>query len=495
MTAVSPTTPPGGGAYPTTSIPKSTFNGSFASLNTASYSPALGGASGVSAKPVLSPGALIGIIAGGGAVGVAILAMFFCWCWKKRKAKRDEASWWTIDASLNGRRSVGGNPLPGKGTRLADSEVWGKGESDGDMSGEKHPWDPRDAGPGLNAQRRAYDDEAPFASYGAAPPPSPSNYPPSPSNYQMSPAAPYPESLSSSALSPRDQLLGLGPAPSNSRSVASSASPNSQSPLPTRPDESSPFEDAPPRPRRPSDTPYLRARGRVCEGNQAQKHEAHCEQEGHDHELHGRVWRRRSRERAMGCVSTPQTFKFARDTDKSSVFAALPQSPPLPPTSVMVPPQRGASRSDSGRSSPAMTAPLPATRGLYPPTPLTPSPASNTDSFPPRPHGQEAALPPEGPRVDSKPLRELEDILDSFAINALHRQTLPPIPDDESLRDSITSSAAPSVAPLALNRSPRSPVPQIPSSPSIDTLSPDVTESFLAYRQASPYEMSHSVSV
>lgn len=142
-----------------------------------------------------------------------------------------------------------------------------------------------------------------------------------------------------------------------------------------------------------------------------------------------------------------------------------------------------------------MTAPLPATRGLYPPTPLTPSPASNTDSFPPRPHGQEAALPPEGPRVDSKPLRELEDILDSFAINALHRQTLPPIPDDESLRDSITSSAAPSVAPLALNRSPRSPVPQIPSSPSIDTLSPDVTESFLAYRQASPYEMSHSVSV
>ena len=261
MTAVSPTTPPGGGAYPTTSIPKSTFNGSFASLNTASYSPALGGASGVSAKPVLSPGALIGIIAGGGAVGVAILAMFFCWCWKKRKAKRDEASWWTIDASLNGRRSVGGNPLPGKGTRLADSEVWGKGESDGDMSGEKHPWDPRDAGPGLNAQRRAYDDEAPFASYGAAPPPSPSNYPPSPSNYQMSPAAPYPESLSSSALSPRDQLLGLGPAPSNSRSVASSASPNSQSPLPTRPDESSPFEDAPPRPRRPSDTPTFGPEG------------------------------------------------------------------------------------------------------------------------------------------------------------------------------------------------------------------------------------------
>ncbi|GAA5905033.1 uncharacterized protein JCM6883_004945 [Sporobolomyces salmoneus] len=45
----------------------------------------------------LSQGALIGIIAGGAAAGVALLALIGWCCWKRKKEKKDEGGWWSLD--------------------------------------------------------------------------------------------------------------------------------------------------------------------------------------------------------------------------------------------------------------------------------------------------------------------------------------------------------------------------------------------------------------
>ncbi|KAL8292954.1 hypothetical protein RQP46_000648 [Phenoliferia psychrophenolica] len=390
-TAVAPTTPPSGGSLAYSSA-KSTFSGSFASLNTASYSPAFANGTGGSAKPVLSPTALIAIIAASGAVVVAVIAMFGCWCWKKRKAKRDEAQWWQVDASQNGgRRSVGGNPIPGKATRLADSEVWGKGEVDAVQLGEKHAWGgaPHDHDPS------AYDDPrraptgggAPFSSY------APSGTTLTPSAYEggsLPPASPslYPDTPALNAREQREMLLGLGPMPTNSR--------NTLPQLPPSDSDENPFEDAPRRPRRPSNA----ATFIVPDADSA-----------------SRATKRKSM-KPNNKKDTIMNFTNAYGDD-----------------------------------------------------------ALASEGWDPAPPDQSA------PRVDSKPLKELEDILDSFAMSSLQRQTLPPLPDTESLRNSTVSSGEPSVAPLTLTR---------------------IGESSLPYRQmsmsgpsapASSYALSHSVSV
>lgn len=66
----------------------------------------------------LSQGALIGIIAGGSAAGVAILALVGWCCWKRKKTKKDEAGWWSLDDDPSkgavknvGQNQQGGGPI------------------------------------------------------------------------------------------------------------------------------------------------------------------------------------------------------------------------------------------------------------------------------------------------------------------------------------------------------------------------------------------------
>lgn len=102
------------------------------------------------------------------------------------------------------------------------------------------------------------------------------------------------------------------------------------------------------------------------------------------------------------------------------------RTPPVP--TLAVPPRRGASKQASPSSSPALSSP---------PT---------VDTFPPPSRSPPLRRAPESrySRVDSRPLHELEDILDSFAYNS-RGEPLLPVPDS-------TTSNAPVVAPLSINR-------------------------------------------
>ncbi|GAA5957656.1 hypothetical protein JCM3765_001469 [Sporobolomyces pararoseus] len=91
----------------------------------------LGGAgkSGVSGEGMqLSQGALIGIIAGGSAAGVALLALLGWCCWKRKKSKKDEAGWWSLDddPSKGAVRNIGQNQAgsTSRGLNNQGSEPW-----------------------------------------------------------------------------------------------------------------------------------------------------------------------------------------------------------------------------------------------------------------------------------------------------------------------------------------------------------------------------------
>lgn len=89
-----------------------------------------------------------------------------------------------------------------------------------------------------------------------------------------------------------------------------------------------------------------------------------------------------------------------------------------------------------------------------------PTPASDTGSFPPQARSAFASTsdytrreaPRYSSRVDSKPLRELEDILDSFADGP--RRTQPPLPADASSvrSNSVRSAVSHQVTPLQYGR-------------------------------------------
>lgn len=102
-----PTTPPAAGSYPTT-IPAASYAGlSFASLGT-NYTPtATMPASKVTAttavaKPFLSGGVLIGIIAGGAALIIIIMGVLLWW-WLKRRRQR-KVAWNTLNESMASSR-------------------------------------------------------------------------------------------------------------------------------------------------------------------------------------------------------------------------------------------------------------------------------------------------------------------------------------------------------------------------------------------------------
>ncbi|GAA5863843.1 hypothetical protein JCM1840_005787 [Sporobolomyces johnsonii] len=90
-----------------------------------------------SAHPTtLSTGALIGIIAGGAVAGVLILALGGWCCWKRKKAKKDEAKWWSLndDPSTGavknlGAANGGGKTVAGKPVRMVDGSGWGSTEA------------------------------------------------------------------------------------------------------------------------------------------------------------------------------------------------------------------------------------------------------------------------------------------------------------------------------------------------------------------------------
>ncbi|GAA6016624.1 hypothetical protein JCM11491_006022 [Sporobolomyces phaffii] len=67
----------------------------------------------------LTQGALIGIIAGGAAAGVALLALIGWCCWKRKKSKKDEAGWWSLDddPSKGAVKNVGQNQAAATGGR------------------------------------------------------------------------------------------------------------------------------------------------------------------------------------------------------------------------------------------------------------------------------------------------------------------------------------------------------------------------------------------
>ncbi|GAA5878291.1 hypothetical protein JCM16303_002718 [Sporobolomyces ruberrimus] len=76
----------------------------------------------------LSQGALIGIIAGGAAAGVALLALIGWCCWKRKKTKKDEAGWWSLDddPAKKASKNQGGGGADGPISRGInhDSQAW-----------------------------------------------------------------------------------------------------------------------------------------------------------------------------------------------------------------------------------------------------------------------------------------------------------------------------------------------------------------------------------
>ncbi|KAK4704892.1 solute carrier family 35 (UDP-sugar transporter), member A1/2/3, partial [Phenoliferia sp. Uapishka_3] len=450
--SIVPTTPPHN-TKTTAAVNPASYASSFAILNSG-YTPVISSptslaaitgataasinASGASAKPVLSSGALIGIIAGAGALGLIILAMIFWWFWKKRKAKRDEASWWKLDASNNGRRSFAGNVMAGKPTRQADSEVWGHGEFDEMRLDEKSTWGPKEP-----TNSTATNDQSGGPSY----PPSGAPF----SSYKHS--APYtPPSMP--ALSQREQLLGLRPSPAarslpppttSKRNVVGSDSQLLSSNSSTLPPYSPDRPKSPPAPdtSRPTRRPDQQAVVELGNSSKASK--------------------RQSMKPSKKDTIINLTSAYGNDALETDRWR-LPQASASPVKAPYAPPQRGASmHAVSSR----------------PPLPSASDPIPSQSS------------PPPATRVDSKPLRELEDILHSFANS--QRGTLPPIPDGDSFRTSTASSYGPSIAPLTLHRNPpAADTRHLPISESSDSLSPS---SALPVNHRPHYEVNHPLSI
>ncbi|GAA5981541.1 hypothetical protein JCM5350_004624 [Sporobolomyces pararoseus] len=114
----------------------------------------LGGAgkSGTSGEGMqLSQGALIGIIAGGSAAGVVLLALIGYCCWKRKKTKKDEAGWWSLDddPSKGAVRNIDQNQAgsSSRGLNNQGSEPWQSTDSfnpgpySGSTMGEKQQQD------------------------------------------------------------------------------------------------------------------------------------------------------------------------------------------------------------------------------------------------------------------------------------------------------------------------------------------------------------------
>ncbi|KAM0754022.1 hypothetical protein T439DRAFT_322900 [Meredithblackwellia eburnea MCA 4105] len=453
-----PTTPPSAHTS-TSSLPLSRYGSTFAQIES-TYSPpatskskaaavttgASSSNSTSSAKPVLSKPALYGIIAGAGAIGLAILAMLVWWCVKKRKSKKEEAKWWKLDAPGGGANSNynGGNGkiIVGNPVKMEDSEPWAKGASAGMGDGEKS-WGVRDRSTTPNAPPPAFQQQ----------------------QHPYAPALP-----SKAALSAREQLLGTESNPprspprhgdqdrDNLRGVLeASASSNASSVLPPYTGKAGTYKspsEPPVRPPRPSQLPP-----------------ASMGVAPRDRTSSSTVPRSTKKDTVMGIADAyGNDYEDEADPWRANAIRTS-QAMPRPPSQAVVPPKRGASirgqRNVAGSAAPLVPGGSSA----------RPRPPTKEATFPPRPRSkiQEAANPSgDFPRVDSKPLRELEDILDSFAYQS-KRGTLPPVPESDSIRGSTATTSTASGRPPRSRTGTEPQVAQQQSlapSTSTDTLSP-----------------------
>lgn len=122
-------------------------------------------ATGTGAQPILSQGALIGIIAGAAALGIILLVTLGCCCWKRKKAKKDEQKWWKINESQG---NVAGTPGAGiamrsgvgpssdaRGRGVAEEKDWtAGGATDGGWGDDKSS---------MSGRREEQEGARPFA--------------------------------------------------------------------------------------------------------------------------------------------------------------------------------------------------------------------------------------------------------------------------------------------------------------------------------------------
>lgn len=151
-----------GNAPPTRSkdlntIPLESYSVSFATQQTGGYSVAAHTSSGVaagSASTGLSQTAIYGIIAGGAALGVILLAILGVCCWKRKKAKKDDAGW----TNLGDKGGGGGgtniamvdNPRKNGASAWASTESFGGGPYAADK-----PWAQQSFGSLATADEKA----------------------------------------------------------------------------------------------------------------------------------------------------------------------------------------------------------------------------------------------------------------------------------------------------------------------------------------------------
>ncbi|BGP30240.1 hypothetical protein JCM10296v2_001992 [Rhodotorula toruloides] len=127
-------------------VPLESYSVSFATQQTAGYSAAAHSSGGVAAGSTssssstgLSQTAIYGIIAGGAALGVILLAVLGVCCWKRKKAKKDDLGWTNLGDKGGGS---GGNNIamldnPGKNGASASASTDSFGG--GPYASEK-PW-------------------------------------------------------------------------------------------------------------------------------------------------------------------------------------------------------------------------------------------------------------------------------------------------------------------------------------------------------------------
>ncbi|GAA6061772.1 hypothetical protein JCM10212_001378 [Sporobolomyces blumeae] len=112
---------------------------------------AASGTAGLSTEGTqLSTGALVGIIAGGSAAGVALLVVLGWCCWKRKKAKKVDAGWWSLEDDRSKRGTVktsaiGIVPVAHKNGEWHGAGSFGGSSSslsspNGGYGGEKQDW-------------------------------------------------------------------------------------------------------------------------------------------------------------------------------------------------------------------------------------------------------------------------------------------------------------------------------------------------------------------
>ena len=175
-----------------------------AGLGVASSSTAISAGAGAGTEGMeLSQTALYGIIAGGSAGGVALLALIGWCCWKRKKTKKDEAGWWSLDDDpAKGAVKNVGNGGSNQGA-IARSMSEGGGGMD--------PWQSTDSfsqGPHSANEKQPQDWTQFDEKQGGR------QYPQS----QMAPSSSYGDLQSQ-----RNELFGVAPS-SNSRNLTSSPS-------------------------------------------------------------------------------------------------------------------------------------------------------------------------------------------------------------------------------------------------------------------------------